>query len=66
MTKVINFPGENYFLSWCSRIGQGTNNEQQALLSPEICEFMAGICLIWKLEEYTNDHRSNVPIIPTF
>ena len=45
---------------------QGTNNEQQALLSPEICEFMAGICLIWKLEEYTNYHRSNVPIIPTF
>ena len=28
--------------------------------------FVAGICLIWKLMGYTNDHSPDAPIIPTF
>ena len=32
----------------------------------EKCWFVAGICLIWKLMEYTNDHSPDAPIIPTF
>ena len=31
----------------------------------EICWFVAGICLIWKLMEHTNGHSPDAFIIPT-
>ena len=36
------------------------------LFSQEKWWFVAGICLIWKLMEYTNDHSPDASIIPTF
>ena len=36
------------------------------LLSPEKNWFVAGICLIWKLMEYTNNNSPDACIIPTF
>ena len=36
------------------------------LFSKENWWFVAGICLIWKLKEYTNDHSPDASIILTF
>ena len=39
---------------------------EKGLLSQEKCWFVAGICLIWKLTEYTNDNGPDAPLTPTF
>ena len=40
--------------------------QNSTLFSQEKCLFVAGIWLIWKLMEYTNDHGPDASIIPTF
>ena len=40
--------------------------EEKGSLFPEKCWFLAKICLIWKLKEYTSDHRPNAPAIRMF
>ena len=37
---------------------------EKVLLFPE--KFVVGICFIWKLMEYKNDHSPDAPIIGTF
>ena len=38
---------------------------EKELYTQEKCWFMAGIYFTWKLMEYTNDHSTDSPIIPT-
>ena len=66
MHDFINFLGAKSFFFPITRLGWGTNIKQQWLLFMEICRFVAKIYLTWKLEVYTNIHRPNPPIIPTF
>ena len=39
--------------------------EKGSLFSEE-SSFMTGICLVWKLKEYSNDHTPNAPNIHMF
>ena len=41
-------------------------NRKMIVFFQEQCCFVTGICLIWKLMEYRNDHSPDAPIIPTF
>ena len=39
---------------------------EKGSLFSEKCWVVGLICLIWKLEEYANDHGQNAPITPAF
>ena len=74
----VFFYWQNKFLSIClpvvtrSQAGKidgffrNFNSHNSRLFSQEKCWFVAGIFLIWKLVEYTNDHSPDACIIPTF
>ena len=55
---------KNFFFENCN--WETVNLIETGLLLQEKCWFVAGICLIWKLMGYTNDHRMDAPIICKF
>ena len=82
MSFKVFFKQQYKFLSACQpatkRFQSGKINKLKILihvilgliekrsLFPEKYWFVAAICLIWKLKEYSNDYRSNAPTICTF